>query len=68
MIGLDFRRLTIEDSLKLPDEERENLPRLSLEAIKKFDPHVKAFISVKEDVSVEKNGKFWGIPIAIKDN
>jgi aspartyl-tRNA(Asn)/glutamyl-tRNA(Gln) amidotransferase subunit A len=68
VIGLDFRRLTIEDSLKLPDEERENLPRLSLEAIKKFDPHVKAFISVKEDVSVEKNGKFWGIPIAIKDN
>lgn len=65
---MDFRRLTVEDCLRLPREEREKLVSLSLETIERLDPKIKAFISVNGNVSFRREGEFWGVPISIKDN
>jgi len=62
-----YKKLTIEEALKLSDERRRSLVKESLDTIKKLDDKVKAFISLVENPSWE-TGKFWGIPIAIKDN
>jgi len=64
---LTYKELTIEEALKLSDERRKSLIKESLDTIKKLDDKVKAFISLVENPSWE-TGKFWGIPIAIKDN
>ena len=64
---MTYKELTIEEALKLSDERRKSLIKESLDTIKKLDDKVKAFISLVENPSWE-TGKFWGIPIAIKDN
>ena len=64
---MTYKELTIEEALKLSDERRKSLTKESLDTIKKLDDKVKAFISLVENPSWE-TGKFWGIPIAIKDN
>ncbi|HLC49471.1 MAG TPA: Asp-tRNA(Asn)/Glu-tRNA(Gln) amidotransferase subunit GatA [Candidatus Andersenbacteria bacterium] len=48
-----------------------NIPRTvdeSLSAIKKWEPHIHAFVEVFEDVSVRQDGQLKGLPIAIKEN
>lgn len=64
---MTYRELTIEDALKIVDERRKHLVKESLDTIKKLDDKLKAFISIVENPNWE-DGKFWGIPIAIKDN
>ncbi|RKX52635.1 MAG: Asp-tRNA(Asn)/Glu-tRNA(Gln) amidotransferase subunit GatA, partial [Thermotoga sp.] len=64
---MTYKELTIEEALKLDDERRKSLIKESFDTIKKLDDKVRAFISLVENPSW-KAGKFWGIPVAIKDN
>ncbi|RKX41511.1 MAG: Asp-tRNA(Asn)/Glu-tRNA(Gln) amidotransferase GatCAB subunit A [Thermotogae bacterium] len=64
---MTYKELTIEEALKLDDERRKSLIKESFDTIKKLDDKVRAFISLVENPSW-RAGKFWGIPVAIKDN